>query len=53
MTTIIEDFLRKLQANAFVTAQFLIDLRYVMPNSIIIRFDNSKYAEMQFTTPKV
>ena len=51
--TIIEDFLRKLQANAFVTVRFLIDLRDVVPKSLIICFNNLKYAETKFTTLKM
>ena len=53
MTIIIDTFLRELRANVFVTIQFLIDLRDVMPNSIIICLNNPKYVKTQFTTPKV
>ena len=41
-TIIIDDFLRELRANAFVMTQFLIDSRDVVPNSIIICFNNLK-----------
>ena len=51
--TIIEDFLCELQANAFVMTQFIIDSWDVMPNSVVICFNNSKYVETKFITPEV
>ena len=45
--------LLELRANAFVSTQIPIDLWDVVPNSIVTCFNNSKYAETIFTTPKV
>ena len=44
-TTIIEDFLRELRGNAFVTSRIRIILRNVVRNLIIICFNNLKYAK--------
>ena len=53
MTTIIEDFLHELRANSFVMTHIVIILCNVMPNLIIICFNNLKYAETQFMTAEV
>ena len=52
-TTIIEDFLRDLQANTVVSTHNLIILQNIIPNLIIINHNGSKYAETKFTTPEL
>ena len=52
-TTIIDDFLRDLRANAVVSTRNLIILWNIMSNLIIISHNGSKYAKTNFTTPEV
>ena len=51
--TIIEDFLRDLRAHTVVSTRILIILQNVVPNSIIISHNGSKYAETKFMTPEM